>query len=880
MKKTLFPILIFFIFISNIQGQSYQPKADVSSMIIVGNARFTLLTPQTIRMEWSENRQFEDQASLTVVNRLLPVPVFSKKESRSTLTIKTNELTIFYKKDGKPFSKENLKIEFKKNGKKSYWMPGMIDSLNLMGTTRTLDGCNGNIKMTAGKADEPVKLENGIVSRIGWTFIDDSKRPLFDNSDWPWVTERKKGNNQDWYFIFYEDNYKMALSEFTKIAGKIPIPPKFAFGYWYSKYWAYTDLEYKELVNDLKKYDLPIDVLALDMDWHLSDKKEWYDENGKRIKDQAGERKGWTGFTWNKKYFPSPEKFLQWTNNEDIKTCLNLHPASGIQPHEEVYPQFAAAMGIDPKSNKYIPFDITDKTFAKNYFDLILHPMEKQGVDFWWLDWQQWNTTKIEGVNPTFYLNYLHFSDMQRQNKARPIIFHRWGGLGNHRYQISFPGDTWISWQSLNYQPYFTSTASNVGFGYWSHDVGGHFNGTDEDKKNPELFTRWFQLGVFSPILRTHGTKDPLVERRLWYYPAENFQIMRDFLKFRYALIPYIYTAARYAHDSGISILRPMYYEYPNREEAYHAEGQYMFGNDMIVSPITHPMGKDSLFTYQKTWLPEGTWIEWSSGTVLTGGRYVNRTYTLSEIPVFVKSGAIIPMQPDKKRADESQDNSLILQIFPGNSGQTSIYDDEGNNSNYLNGLYSFTKVDFQKNNNILKLVIYPIEGSYAGMPTERTYELRLPVSYPPEKIVVNGQEVQYSDELKNSTWNYDGYKFTTHVKTNKINVHAKVEIEISLSDKDLMSLSGIKGKLNRAFDVSKRMHYLGYLNNNRFVLEDLVDFAQTGNRITLNPFSISEELNTFHQNLPYFMNKLNEIGQNDSKFLPTVKLFNSLRDE
>jgi alpha-glucosidase (family GH31 glycosyl hydrolase) len=123
------------------------------------------------------------------------------------------------------------------------------------------------------------------------------------------------------------------------------------------------------------------------MDWHLSDKKEWFDENGKRIKDQAGERIGWTGFTWNKKYFPSPEKFLEWTNKEDIKTCLNLHPASGIQPHEDVYPQFASAMGIDPKSNQYIPFDITDKNFAKNYFDLILHPMEKPGVDFWWLDW-------------------------------------------------------------------------------------------------------------------------------------------------------------------------------------------------------------------------------------------------------------------------------------------------------------------------------------------------------------------------------------------------------------------------------------------------------------------------------------------------------------
>jgi len=205
---------------------------------------------------------------------------------------------------------------------------------------------------------------------------------------------------------------------------------------------------------------------------------------------------------------------------------MNLHPASGIQPYEDVYPAFANAMGIDPVTQKYIPFDITNKKYARNFLDLVLHPMEKEGIDFWWLDWQQWGKTAIKGVNPTFYLNYVLFSDMERRNEKRALLFHRWGGLGNHRYQIGFSGDTHITWASLDYQPYFTSTAANVGYGFWSHDIGGHMSG--DQQKNPELYTRWIEWGAFSPILRTHSTKNPNIERRIWAYPVDYFYAMRN----------------------------------------------------------------------------------------------------------------------------------------------------------------------------------------------------------------------------------------------------------------------------------------------------------------------------------------------------------------
>jgi len=173
-----------------------------------------------------------------------------------------------------------------------------------------------------------------MISKDGWVLIDDSEKPIFDNSEWPWVMPRAEKEQQDFYFFCYGYDYKTALYDFTKTAGKIALPPKFAFGIWWSRYWEYTDWELRELINEFEIHDLPLDVLVVDMDWHITTKPEWY-EDGEKITDTAGQRAGWTGFTWNKNYFPDPKDFLKWPEEKNLKVCMNLHPASGIQPHEE-----------------------------------------------------------------------------------------------------------------------------------------------------------------------------------------------------------------------------------------------------------------------------------------------------------------------------------------------------------------------------------------------------------------------------------------------------------------------------------------------------------------------------------------------------------------
>jgi len=849
-------------------GNDYNPVANEDAIVKTENARFTVLTSGVIRMEWSEDGEFEDFASLAFVNRNLPVPDYSQKIKDGWLTITTDKMTLKFKTGSGKFSDDNLKINFEFDGVNKEWKPGMENSGNLFGTIRTLDGFDGEIMHWSTK--DKIKLDHGVLSKDGWTMIDDSERPLFDNSDWKWVKPRPEKNQQDFYFFCYGYDYKGAMKDFTKVAGKIALPPKFAFGTWFSRYWEYTDMEMRELVEEFEIHDVPLDVFVVDMDWHVTTKPEWY-KDGEKIKDQAGEGIGWTGFTWNKNYFPDPKDFLQWTENKGLKVCMNLHPASGIQPHEVQYPEMAKAMGVDPKTEKYIPFDIVNKNFAKNFMKIVLHPMEKDGVDFWWLDWQQWSTTKITGVNPTFYLNYVFFSDLERRNEKRPLIFHRFGGLGNHRYQIGFSGDTYINWKSLNYQPYFTSTASNVGFGFWSHDIGGHMRG----ESTPELYTRWVQFGAFSPILRTHCTKADYIggiERRIWAYPLENFYAMREAFHLRNSLIPYIYTAAREAYDTGISMCRPMYYDFPKEYNAYNVKNQYMFGNDLLVLPITKPREENSLYVQQEIWLPKGEWIEWYSGEILEGNRMITEDFTIDEIPIYTKSGAIIPQQPKMKSSHEKPVNPLILNVFPGDAGSTKIYDDEGNTNNYKTDQFSITNIHFSKKKSKMKLVIEPVVGKFTGMLEARSYEIRLPQSFPPEAIKVNGKKLDYTRNDSQNSWTYNGQKLSTKIFTNEFDVKEKVVIEVKFPKHDQKLLSGKIGQFDKLMKFTKFLAKNNW-DKSKYSNDLVVSTTQTGMRITNDPVNIIEELKQFEQNYSQIINMIEKCSHDEKKYIPYFEL-------
>ena len=748
--RRFFTFLFYCMAVCPLMAQAeYNPQPNPNAVVQEGKARFTVLTPEMIRIQYSDRQLFEDRATFAVVNRNLPVPKFTTEKKDGFLYIKTEALSLKYKVGGrisadKP-SDEVLSVAFSLNGRPVLWYPGKDDALNLKGTTRTLDGQIGDNKRQ--------ELENGLLSRAGWSIIDES--PLTKRGDGStsfafdkqcdgidWVAQPVDKEAVDWYFLGYGHQYKKALGDFIKVAGRQPMPPLYVLGYWYSKYQRYTSDEFMEIVNDVKQNNIPMDVMIFDMDWHTQ---------------------GWTGWTWDRTAIPDPEGLIKWMHDNGLKVALNLHPADGVDDDEDFFTELRDDMGLD-KSAKVVPWNLSDPKFYHNMFNRIIRAREKQGVDFWWIDWQQNLTSKfVDGLGETFWCNHVFYNDMKNNRPDhRPLIFHRWGGLGSHRYPIGFSGDSFTTYGTLAWQPYFTATASNVGFGYWGHDLGGH---QQYDGNNPELYLRWMQYGVFTPVFRTHATNWPGIERRIWKY--ENFPLLLETVRLRYALMPYIYTAARQAYDTGVSICRPLYYDSPENSNAYLFEDEYMFGDDILVAPVVTPSGSDGKAS-RRTWLPEGKWYDVCRNTVVEGNKVFTDAYTQEEIPYFYKAGSVIVNYPPVMNLNTRPDR-LILKVVPGADGAYTYYEDEGDTEGYKKGLCTTTLLRHQNNT----LTICARKGSFPGMPENRAYTIEFLAVDRPNAVTVNGQT------LSNGTWNYNNLtrKVTVFVGQTPCNSEINVKL-------------------------------------------------------------------------------------------------------
>lgn len=694
--------------------------------------RFTVVADGLIRMEYSPDGVFNDSPSFVAYNRSYDKADVKVSDNENTLKIETPKLTLLYNKEQGPFSAENLSITSAAGIKPFSWRPGDTQKQNLEGTVRTLDWWNGDeLQWTDSEGKwrtRPGKLEPGMLARDGWTLIDDSRGFFLDDDpELAWVKDRKKPDGkQDLYFLGYGSDYKGALKDFTTLSGNIPIPPRYAFGFWWSRWWAYSDHEIRELMKNFDDYGIPVEVLVIDMDWHYTDEGHG----------------GWTGWTWNRRLFPEPEKFLNHLRDKNLKVTLNLHPASGVKHYEKAYPEMARENGIDPATKQDVPWVSSDRRFMNSLFKNILDPMTREGVSFWWIDWQQsLYDSKIDSLNNTWWINHVFFNNMKNAKNARPMIFHRWGGLGNHRYQIGFSGDSYTTWETLRYMPYFTSTASNVGYGYWGHDLGGFRQLPGDTVMDPELYARFFQFGVYSPIMRTHADKKVPLNKEPWVFDRQTLSLIRDAVKQRYRIVPYIYSMARKAYDTGVSICRPMYYEWPEAEESYVHPGQYMFGDDMIIAPVASP----SIDGYSKikVWLPEGNWIEEATGAMLPGGKTYERDMAMDEFPVYVKAGAVIPYHTDAVKNLKSNALPISINVYPGGDGAFRVYEDAGDDDNYPTE-FAYTDIAASRNGQKLKVEIKPRKGNYKEMPRNRGYQIKTRMVSPPEEVIVNGEKVSF----------------------------------------------------------------------------------------------------------------------------------------
>jgi alpha-glucosidase (family GH31 glycosyl hydrolase) len=552
--------------------------------------------------------------------------------------------------DRRPYSPAGLSVRVRGAVSKhrATWRWGTTPR-TLGGTGRTLD-----------EADGAIPLEPGVVSRDGIAVLDDGGSFLFTEAGW---IDRRVPGRQDVYVFAYGHDYPAAVRALYAVSGSQPVLPRWALGNWWSRYHAYSVSEYLELLDRFDAEKVPFSVAVLDMDWHRV----------ASVPPQYGT--GWTGYSWEPALFPDPAAFLAELHRRGLKTTLNLHPHEGVQPFEDAFGAMAEAMGVDPAADLGVPFDITDERFAEAYFDVLHHPLEKQGVDFWWVDWQQGQLSNVPGVDPLWMLNHLHFVDSARDGQ-RGLTFSRYAGPGSQRYPVGFSGDTLITWDSLRFQPYFTATASNIGYAWWSHDVGGHLWGVRDDT----LTLRWIQLGVFSPINRLHSSSNPFLQKEPWAYPQQARDAFDAALRFRHRLVPYLHTMNhRAAH--GDPLVQPMYYEHPASAAAYDVDRQFMFGDSLLVAPITDPTDEITLMGSTPAWLPEGTWADIFTGTVYragAGGRHIRLHRDDTSIPALVRAGAVLPLALDPSVRVDANPDALELLVLPGADGTRELVEDDG----------------------------------------------------------------------------------------------------------------------------------------------------------------------------------------------------------
>ena len=820
--------------------EAYDSEANTSAIVEQGPLRVTVLSPRLFRIELAgEGGKFEDRASLAFVNRKLPVPEYTSGVVGGTLFVNTSDLVLEYTVSaGAELTCDALRVSPASPKSTAFggWCFGMDssnDAGNLFGTFRTLDQ-NAVVPLNCTGNKQP-HCEFGLVSRSGWALVNDTGVPVLDKEDF-WADASGKmlrnADKLDLYLFAHGRDYKGALADYAQVGGRIPIIPRYSSGVWWTRWFNLGMPDIRKVVETYESRGIPLDVFVLDMDWHT--------------------KNDWTGYSWDANVLPQPRDALAYLREQKgLATALNLHDASGVNSWETQWLAFAKAMKIDPSNATKIDFDLSSSAYCDNLEDEVLQPLEKDGVDFWWIDWQQGESKGNTGqdgprqkMNPTIWLDKMRVTDSLRRCKKnkdctnkRGVVLARFGGLGNHRYQHGFSGDVkGLTWENLAYQPYFTATASNVGFGFWSHDIEGPGN-------EPEMYVRWIQWAALSAVFRSHdrgssaGGCDAFPEQappnlgcsivEPWNVPEKFFEPIRAALRARTELIPYLYTLSRDAFDTGLSPLRPCYYEWPEEEMAYASNEngsfpQFMLGEDLLVRPVVVPADNDtSLARDQETWVPPGEWILRDSGRLLSGPAVDKRDYDLSETPVLVRAGAVIPGIPihpgDTTGLARRQYASLSFTVYPGASkGSSRVYEDDGASYDYLSGkgASAWTTFSYVRDKNGINVTI-ETDGTFDELPRCRdNIIVRIEASPPVSTASVSAPDNSNSKpvSLPRTRWGgiasvtYDGPGFAAVVETGPactskgpVNVYLEYGIRDKSGARQYGGMKGIVKKANRA---------------------------------------------------------------------------------
>jgi len=595
------------------------------------------------------------------------------------------------------------------------------------------------------------------------------------------------GDCMDYYFM-YGGNADGVIAQIRHLTGEVPMMPLWSYGFMQSKE-RYKSQD--ETVGVLRKYrelGIPLDVII--QDWQY-----W------------GSNYLWNAMEFNNPDFDRPQQFLDEVHGMNAKMMISIWQSFGPQTKQyrdldkegllfniETWPQSGLSHIWPPRMDYPSGVRVYDPYSAKArdiYWKYLNEGLFKYGVDGWWMDSTEpdhFNHKKedfnhqtamgsfrsvcnafplmcVGGVYDHQRAEYLKDSSLSGGwEGARVIILTRSGFLGQQRYGSNvWSGDVQSSWDMLRKQVTAGLNFSLTGMPHWNSDLGGFFCGSYNNgvaggaPKNPmfhELYVRWLQFGIFTPMMRSHGADAP---REFYLYGKAGepiYDALVDAVKLRYKLIPYIYSTSWDVTHNNSTFMRALFMDFLNDKNVYDIKDEYMFGKSLLVAPVVDAQytpeliqkdlkendgwSKDSRvaskvptdvdFTAKKerfVYLPEGAnWYDYWTNIVLFGGQVVPVETTIDKIPFFVKMGSILPVGPDVQYTSEKKWDNLVINVYPGADAEFTLYEDEGDNYNYENGAYS--TITFKWNDKSRTLTIGDRKGSYDGMLTSRKFTVNV----------------------------------------------------------------------------------------------------------------------------------------------------------
>lgn len=783
-----------------IAGLSLGPAAKASAsprrsdVVRAGPVRFEVLTPTLIRLEYAEDRRFENRPTMTATRARLTVPRFIVSRSKATLTIRTAKVTLTYAVGSGPFGAGNLTVRDEGSAAAAHPTPANRGG-NLGGWRRALDLLNG-----------PVALNPGVLSRSGWYVLDDTRTAELQKAS-PGYAVRvvHHGPYQDWYLFAYGHDLRRALTDLRALTGPAPLLPKTAFGVWFSRYWPYSETDYHAVLAQFRAHHVPLDTLSIDTDF----KRELDPAVAAvfaAIAGAPGRPYSWNSWEWNNGLFPDPQRFVDWAHGQGLSLTVNIHPS--ISSDDPRWARTRATSGgltisnglcrvlmADPTGQCGV-FDWTKPRQASAYFALH-QPFERKGIDFFWLDWCcDASSAVAPGLTADTWINSL-YAQRERGRGLRWPAFSRVGAsysatlpndgdgqnggngiFAEHRYAIQFTGDTCATWAMLAFEARFSAAEGGVGMPYVSDDIGS-FNGPPvagscsaqtgvlNEHLPDDMYARWVALGTFQPLDRLHSNHG---DRLPWQYGAAANAAAASFLRLREALNPNIYTLARRTYDTGLPITGALYLQWPELAASYRHPSEYTFGSDVVVEPVS-AAGNPAPATI---WIPPGRWVDYFTGKRYTGPTVRTLSVPLSQMPVLVRAGAIIPTEPSVPFTTPGPQRMLILTAYPGARGSFRLYDDQGVHFGYTRASYSWTRIMHSERAGRSILRIDRARGRFPGDLVRRSWQIRLTGIPSPRTVRINGRA------LRSTQWTYDPSTRTASVSTGPVRTDRAVTIVAS----------------------------------------------------------------------------------------------------